>query len=445
LNITKNYVLIITLLSLLALSVNIENQQINASGVIVQDEDEHIHDNDFIFTDENIKQKRLENRTAVTDNIKNLTDNYRNISYIDIKNVKFLYDNSNGTIIADIAINKEPYDDFAEGTAYGMAININPFQNSSNPEIADADYLYRFIYNNGSWNKVLAILHTNGGEQQFAPEKLEPSNPLNAKEHYIRMTFNTAKIGNPDEFQVQFFASTNVKINSTNYTLTDLVPWIEIPQSTVKLALDPEVTNVYPQDKKMVDIVLNTNSRVSSDFVRLCQNEQCSNDPNSCSLRELSLFARVLYSKDFCVDFITCSNYCWIFDEKAAKISPEKNTYAIHAMLITKDIMPPSLGVTLNARDSSSTGLGVLQEEKDISHTWHFAVGSHQSDFIMSALDFPNKYPYIIGLVTSIGTFFFGLFMNKPSVFKKNNKPTDPQGAKNDKQPDKGAEGSPSN
>jgi hypothetical protein len=441
LNVTRNYVLIVTFLSLLALSFNIENQEVKASRVIVQDEDEHGQNNDFIFTDENMKQKRLENLTAVTGNISNVTGNYRNISYIDIKNVKFLYDNSNGTIIADIVINKEPYDDFAEGTTYGMAININPFQNSSNPEIADADYLYRFIFNNGSWNKVLGIQHTHGEEQPFAREKLEPSNPLNAKERYIRMPFNTAKIGNPEEFQVQFFASTKVKINSTNYTLVDVVPWIEIPPSTVKLALDPEVTKVYPQDKKKVDIVLNTTSRVSSDIVRLCQNDECSNDPNSCSLGELSLLARVLNNKEFCVDFIRCSTYCWIFDEKAAKISPEKNTYAIHAMLITKDITPPSLGVTLTAKDSPSTGLGVVQEEKDISHTWHFAVGSYHSDFILSALDFPNKYPYIIGLVTSIGTFFFGLFLDKGSVSSKIKNFLNPQRGKEDNQAANGAAG----
>jgi hypothetical protein len=399
----RNYLLVIALLPVLVLSFNINNWKVEALRVMVQDQDENQQDYDFLFADRNLKQIQLENRFNAIQNVRNVTDNYKDINYLDIKNVKFLYDNTNGSIIAEIVFNKERNSKFAEGTTYGMAININPFQNSSKPEITDADYIYKFIFINGSWNKVLGIQHSHGEEEHFPPEKLEQNNPLNAGGDYTRMKFNTAKIGSPEEFQVQFFASSNVKISSSlNYTLVDVVPWIEVPQSTVSLSLDPDVSKVYPWDTKKVDIVISSNSKASTDYVIFSPDLKCSND-------YLPYGSLLPYG----------SRPCWILDEHSTIVSPAKKSHSIHAALITRNLTGQSITVTLPATDITTNGPGVTAESKDISQTWHFRVGSPYSDFIESGLDFPNKYSYIIGLIAAIGTFISGIFVSKEKTSER--------------------------
>ena len=303
----RNYLLVIALLPVLLLFFNINNWKVEALRVMVQDQDENQQDYDFLFADRNLKQIQLENRFNATQNVTKVTDNYKDINYLDIKNVKFLY--ANGSIIAEIVFNKERNSKFAEGTTYGMAININPFQNPSKPEITDADYIYKFIFINGSWNKVLGIQHSHGEEEHFPPEKLEQNNPLNAGADYARMNFNTAKIGSPEEFQVQFFASSNVKIsNSLNYTLVDVVPWIEVPQSTVSLSLNPDVSKVYPWDTKKLDIVITSTSKASTDKVVFSPDLKCSNDSY------LPYGSLLPYG----------SQPCWILDENSTIVLRKK-------------------------------------------------------------------------------------------------------------------------
>ena len=112
-----------------------------------------------------------------------------------------------------------------------MAININRFPNPFEPRITDADYVYRYVYSKGTLYKVLSIRHSGGEQKSFAPDKIQSRN-INLREHFIRLEFDTTKIGKPDSFQVQFFAWTSPSLGSNqSYSFIDIIPWIEVPNA----------------------------------------------------------------------------------------------------------------------------------------------------------------------------------------------------------------------
>ncbi len=141
------------------------NSNIQALNVVVDDEDDSLVNHDFIVTDENMNPVILGgNRTAILNSIEKETAKYEKLNHVDIQNVKFFYDKGNKTTFSQIAIKPGNYG-YTEGTTYGMAININPFLNSSMPQITDADYIYKFVFNKGNWYEILAVQHTPGEQE----------------------------------------------------------------------------------------------------------------------------------------------------------------------------------------------------------------------------------------------------------------------------------------
>lgn len=365
------------------------NWDVQALNVVVDDEDDSLLNHDFMVTDENINPVLLGNdRIKILGLIENETTNYETLNHIDIQNVKFFYDKGNKTIFTEIAIKAGNYS-YTDGTTYGMAININPFLNPSSPQITDADYVYKFIFNNGTWSEILGVQHTPGEQKMLSTSLVNISKFLNETENYIRMNFHMNRIGSPEDFQAQFFASGNVNIpTGKSYTLTDVIPWIEVPTATISLSLEPEISKVYPQQKLHENIIINSTSKIAHK-VQLCQNEKCDGSP------------------------VVCSTFCWEFERVGAILIPPSNLDSISAILTANNTNKISQDFRLSARDFQLESAGIFNRPTDISKTWHVRVGEFWSDLLLGILDIPKKYPYIIGIISSTLSFFIGVYVSK--------------------------------
>ena len=374
--------LVMCLLMLFIFVFSMNSKNVEALRLIVHDEDESQFNQDFLLADEDMNPLADQTARIVTLNeVKKTTNNFKELNYADLKSIKFFYAD-NGTIIADIVLNKDTNYRFAEGTAYGMAININAFPNASNPVLSDADYIYKYVYNKGTWNKVLAIRHSGGEEKSFSPNKIG-SNNLNETENFVRMDFNTAKIGKPDSFQVQFFAWTNANLpNNHSYSLIDVTRWIEVPEPKIFLTLDRTI-KVYPNEPKTLSVTLNSTSSLSKNIdLQFCQHRDC----------ELS----------------------------STTLSPPTNLDHVSVTLNTKNIIDP-LHLNFTAFISPNDPFTAWSQSNKEQKVWNVdvVVGDHWSEKWESLIKIP---PHIILLLVSIVTFIGGIFIDKKGLSLRFNK-----------------------
>lgn len=380
-------VLIICLLVLFFVVLNYNNEKTDALPLIVHDETESIRNRDFLLSDVDMNVlPNQDNLFRTRNEIANLTDNLKAINYNDIKSVKFFY-GDNGTIIADVLINNNNSEyGFTDGTTYGMAININPFPNATEPRITDADYIYKYVYSKGTWYKALSIRHSGGEQKSFAPEKIESRN-INLTEHFIRLEFDNSKIGKPDSFQVQFFAWTRPNLpTNLSYSFIDIIPWIEVPTPEISLSLDREINKVFPQDTKKLNLILKSTSTLSK-IVKLCQNEFCESEPER-----------------------KCDNYCWNFERNTTQLSPLENMVYIPVTLSTGNIDPEKLHAQMYAYISPADESKLSNSPVKILKVWDFDVGDHWSEAWENFKSIPS---HILALIVSIITFVGGLFIDR--------------------------------
>jgi len=383
------------LLMIFLIIFSLNSRNVEALRLIVQDEDETIRNHDFLMTDEDMNVLRNQSDLfSVLNETTNPTKNFTDINYIDLKNVKFFYAD-NGTIIADVVINNATNYRFNEGTAYGMAININPFPNATKPELTDADYIYKYVYNKGAWYNVLAIRHAGGEERSFEPSRID-SHGLNKTENYVRINFNSNKIGKPDSFQVQFFGWTKVNLpNNHTYSLIDIIPWIEVPEQEISLSLDREINKVYPDDTKIINVIVKSTSKLSKS-IKLCQDEYCKP--------------------------VECNNYCWNFRkingtiQDSIQLSPPTNLVYLPVTLVTKNIDSGKLHIQLFAHISPTDKVTAtnLPDKKLI--VWDLDVGDRWSAAWEGLISIPA---HILALLVSIFTFFGGLFIDRKTLSSK--------------------------
>lgn len=381
---TELLVMCLLMIIVFVFGMNVRN--VEALRLIVQDEDESLINHDFFLSDEDMNV--LSNQSTRLEALKQISDatKFKGINYADLKSIKFFYAD-NGTIVADIVLNKDANYSFVEGTAYGMAINMNPFPNASSPIITDADYIYKYVYNNGTWYKVLAIKHAGGEEKSFRQSRIESDN-LNEKENYVRMVFNTGNIGKPDSFQVQFFAWTKATLpNNYTYSLIDVTPWIEVPPPEISLSLDEKKIKVYPGDPpKTIYVKLNSTSSLSKNIdLKFCQDNKCR------------------------------------FIMSTTLTPPTKKTASLPITLQTENIDPSKLHLQLFAYVSPTDAFTVANLPNPKLKVWDLdvEVGNHLLETWQGLTKIP---PHILLLLVSIFTFIGGIFINKESLslrFKK--------------------------
>ena len=364
------------MLLILLFSFTINSDSAQALNVNVQDQDESLVADDFAYYDLNMHPiGGFDNKIA----IRQETGNFSTIKHLDIQNIKFFY--HNGNITAEILIKEGGNYNFTNGTTYGMAININNFRHSV-PEIADADYIYRYILNNKDWYRVLAIAHTSGQEENITSSPTNLSKFFNENKHYIRMNFNTKEIGSPEEFQVLFFAAGIVRVPSNqSYFVIDYIPWIEVPQPRIFVSLEPPIHNVYPNDNKKVNLIINSTSKVPH-RIQLCQNEACINNATK------------------------SAKYNWEFKENGVEVPPT-GSYTVPTVLSTGTINEVGDDFELFYRDAPVGVAGVLQVPVPLSKTWHLTVSSPLYDLAIWLADLPVRYPYIVSAVSFLGGFLF--------------------------------------
>lgn len=365
------------------------NWNVQALNVEVEDEDDSIVKNDFIVSDENMNPEVLgKDRMVILKAIEDETKMYQTLHYADIQNVKFFYDKGNKTIFTQIAIKPGNYH-YTNGTTYGMAININPFQNAI-PQITDADYIYKFLFDKGRWSEILAVQHTPGQQKILSTSSVNSSKFLNEKENYIRMNFDMNRIGKPEEFQVKFFTSANQSIpTGKSYMLIDKIPWIEIPTATISLSLEPEISKIYPQQPPIPEkIIVNSTSKIAHVFVITPHNKKC--DVQHAS-----------------------SDYCWHFEGPTSILIPPSSFESIPVTLRAYNLSKISHDIFLKYSyfqlQPQASGGNI---PTSISKPWHIKVGEFWPDLLQGVLEIPNKYPWIIGLISGTGSFFLGFFVS---------------------------------
>lgn len=387
----------ISLLISLLLSFNILAQNVHALHVVVHDEDEQQLVHDFLITDEHMRVLANQgNISNVYDLLGKTAAGYKGINYIDIKNVKFFY-SENGTIIAELLTNDDTNYNFTDGTTYGMAININSFPNPARPLITDADYIYKFVYNNGTWDQVLTIQHMEGDEKPLSSGKLDEKE-FNEQNHFVRMKFDTNKIGKPDEFQIQFFGWTKARISGNeSYSLIDVIPWIEVPTPDISMSLNPTISKVYPWESTPEKIMIKSTSAMSTG-IKLCQDENC-NVPN-------------------------CDAYCWNFTRGSIRkdgivLTPPANFGSIDVTLNTRNVDhgKQRLEMFANIYPIDVTTRSNLPDKK--LQVWDLDVGDHNLENFQNLANLPNVYPYMISILIPLGTFIGGVFVDKKELTRR--------------------------
>lgn len=371
-----------SLLIIFVFVFSMNSRNVEALPLIVQDEDESLINHDFLLADEDMNLlSNQSTRLIALKEVASATNNFKGINYADLKSIKFFYAD-NGTIIADIVINKDTNYRFVEGTVYGMAINMNPFPNASNPVLTDADYIYKYVYNTGIWYEVLAIRHAGGEEKSFRPNRID-SNNLNETENYVRMEFNTANIGKPDSFQVQFFAWTKANLpNNHSYSLIDVTPWIEVPPPEIFLSLDGKI-KVYPDEPQTLNVRLNSTSSLSKNIdLKLCQDNDCK-------------------------------------PINSTTVSPPTKLAYLPVLLRTENIGPKKLHLQFFAYVSPTDAFTAPNFPNPKVWDLDVDVGDRWLERWDSLTHIP---PHILLLLVSIVTFIGGIFINKQSLssrFKK--------------------------
>lgn len=398
-----NESLTICLLILPVLTFIVNGHEVQALRPFVDDEDEA---QDFDFAITAINSSNLGNASAVKHLILEKTKNYENEGYADIKNVKLFYYNSNGTIAAEIVTGKSGNYNFSDRTTYGVAINLNPFLNPVNPGMQEADYIYRFIFNNktGNWSRYLAIEHNQGEEKILSGPRASAGPILNKTEHYVRMFIDLSKIGAPEKFQVKFFASTIINtVTNGSYFLTDDTPWIEVPQPVISLSVEPEISEIYPDQNKTVKINVKSTSNISQ-TVKLCSDK--------------TLLLNCQDPKD-------CSNFCWNFlNTSTVVVGPPTNFNTVPAKFVSKtignegDIMYTNLYYSSYPTDTS------VGTPHPSAFKVRLIVGNYWTDVRNSIFEFPVKYPYVptaIFLVAGFTVHRIG-FTRIKGIFKRSDK-----------------------
>ena len=394
----RQLLVICSILVIFLITFTVTSGKAEALRLIVRDEDESVRNSDFLMTDADMNV--LENQSDLRKVLKEATNqagNNSDINYMDLKNVKFFYAD-NGTIVADIVFNNNTNYKFNEGTTYGMAININAFPNATKPELTDADYIYKYVYNKGAWYNILGIEHSGGEERYFSPNKID-SNGLNKTQNYVRMKFDTNRIGKPDSFQVQFFGWTRVPLSNQSYSLIDVIPWIEVPEQEISLSLDRAINKVYPDDSKSLNVIIKSTSELSK-TIKLCQDELC--NP------------------------VECINYCWNFTKingtvhDSVALSPPTNLRYLPVTLVTKNIGSGKLHTQLYANISPADKKTATSKPDKEPMVWDFDVGNKWRDRWDYIINLPSHiFTLGVTIITAIVTFLGGLLIDRKSLTLK--------------------------
>ncbi len=203
------------------------------------------------------------------------------------------------------------------------------------------------------------------------------------------MNFDMNRIGSPEEFQIRFFTTSTVgNLTGKPYTLTDVIPWIEVPTPIISLSLEPEISKVYPQQQPISEkIIINSTSKITHKVQLHPQNKICPVGLDG--------------------------DYCWEFERLGAILIPPSNLDSVPVTLKINNMSKISHDFVLRAVDFQFEGAGISHKSSDITKVWHIRVGDFWPDLLQGVLDIPNKYPYIIGIISSTGSFFLGFFVSK--------------------------------